>query len=105
MLISRAQGMKITLSNRLILVCLVLSLAGLTVQAQSPTFGGNAQHTGIFTAPARNLKLIKWQADSDQNNSGGPAHYGSPLITTLNTVIRPGRSQTEVVRWTRCTGS
>jgi len=97
--------MKITLSNRLILVCLVLSLAGLTVQAQSPTFGGNAQHTGIFTAPARNLNLIKWQADIDQNNSGGPAHYGSPLITTLNTVILPVRSPTDVFMLTGFNGA
>ncbi|PYS68016.1 MAG: hypothetical protein DMF69_21425, partial [Acidobacteria bacterium] len=31
------------------------------------TFAGNAQHTGVFTPPATNLNVLKWQTDIDLN--------------------------------------
>jgi hypothetical protein len=51
-------------------------------------FGGNAQHTGIFTAPAQNLNVIKWKTDIDFNATS-PVHYGSPVISASNTVFVP----------------
>ncbi|MSU34290.1 MAG: hypothetical protein EXS36_04120 [Pedosphaera sp.] len=46
--------------------------------AQVLTFGGNAQHTSLFSTPAQNLNRIKWTVDNDQNISADFAHYGSP---------------------------
>ena len=56
--------------------------------AQVPTFGGNAQHTSVYAAPAQTLNQIKWQATIDFN-PGALVHYGSPLVTAGNTVIVP----------------
>ncbi|MBI3409508.1 MAG: Ig-like domain repeat protein [Planctomycetes bacterium] len=57
------------------------------------TLGGNAQHTGVFNAPAQNLNAIHWQTQVDLNPqfSGGDLliHYGVPLVTAGNTVIVP----------------
>ena len=69
----------------------LLSLTVTQVLAQT-TFGANAQHTGIFTAPAQPLNAIKWQTDIDFNNTGGLAHYGSPVISANNTVFVPVRT-------------
>ncbi len=54
-----------------------------------PTFAGNAQHTAIFNPAAQDLNGIRWSTTIDMNNSGGPAHYGAPLITAANTLITP----------------
>src|SRR5262249_14664519 len=57
------------------------------------TFGGNAQHTGIFSPPAQNLNAIPWKTPGDLNPqlSGGDLfiHYCTPLVTANNTVIIP----------------
>src|SRR4030095_9597728 len=53
------------------------------------TFGGNAQHTGIFTPAVQPLNVLKWQTDIDLNNNGALAHYGSPVISANNTVFVP----------------
>jgi uncharacterized repeat protein (TIGR01451 family) len=62
-----------------------------SVFPQANTFGGDAQHTGIFDAPAQPLNVIKWQTDIDLVNTGELAHYGSPVITPNNTVLVPVR--------------
>jgi len=72
--------------NITVFVLLVIVFAQ-AVSAQT-TFGGNAQHTGVFAAPAQPLNTIKWQTDIDLNNAG-LAHYGSPVISANNTVFVP----------------
>src|SRR5213593_72710 len=44
--------------------------------AQSATFGGNAQHTALYTTPAQPLTRARWTTANDLNNSGALAHYG-----------------------------
>ncbi len=55
--------------------------------AQVPTFGSNAQHTNLYTAPAKEMNKIRWQKTIDETNAGFFGHYGAPLITANNTVI------------------
>jgi Bacterial Ig-like domain (group 3)/Divergent InlB B-repeat domain len=60
-----------------------------TADAQAVlTFGGNAQHTGIYQPVAQDLNRIRWATPIDLDISGF-AHYGAPLITAANTVIVP----------------
>jgi hypothetical protein len=80
----------------LCIVCLLTFTA--TVANAQLTFGGNAQHTGIFTAPAQPLNTIKWQTDIDFNNTGGTAHYGSPVVSAGNTVFVPVRTVSDGFR-------
>src|SRR3954468_3015698 len=54
-----------------------------------PSFAGNAQHTALYQPAVPNLNRIRWSATIDFNNTGGPAHYGAPLITAANTVLAP----------------
>src|SRR5436190_15734094 len=65
---------------------IALALAG-PAAAQVPSFGGNAQHTSTYAAPAQNMNAVRWSATIDENNTGAFAHYGSPLVTASNTVI------------------
>src|SRR5439155_15187393 len=53
-----------------------------------PTFAGNAHHTAIYQPAAQNLNTIHWTTTIDLN-PGNLAHYGSPLITSANTVLVP----------------
>jgi hypothetical protein len=57
--------------------------------AQVSSFGGNAQHTSLYTPPAQNINQIKWVTSIDLTNPGFLGHYGAPLITANNTVITP----------------
>jgi hypothetical protein len=88
-----------------IILAVTCSNAAHTVLGQASTFGGNAQHTGIFSAPAQNLNLIRWQADIDLNNTGALAHYGSPVVTPANTVIFPVKTATDSFRVVGYNGS
>ena len=54
-----------------------------------PGFGGNAQHTSVYTTPAQDLAMIRWKTTVDLNGNAASAHYGSPLITASNTVLVP----------------
>ena len=65
--------------------------ATLRAGAQSPTFGGDAQHTGNYNVPAQPLSRIRWTTNINFDNAGGAAHYGAPLITPSNTVLVPVR--------------
>jgi hypothetical protein len=71
------------------LFCCFFVSASVTAFAQASTFGGNAQHTSIYSAPAQNLNTIKWTTSIDLNNTGAFAHYGAPLVTAANTVLVP----------------
>src|SRR5678816_916088 len=77
----------ITLFKTVLFFCL-FSVAFLSAFAQATTFGGNAQHTSSYAAPAQALNTIKWSTDIDFNNTE-PTHYGSPLVTQNNTVLVP----------------
>lgn len=70
------------------LFCLLAFASG-EVFAQASTFGGNAQHTNSYPAPARNLNTIRWSKNIDLNNAGALTHYGAPLVTAANTVLVP----------------
>lgn len=74
-------------------VVLWLISAG-TAPAQTivPTFGGNAQHTGVYNTAAQHLNVIHWSTSVDLNNTGAFAHYGAPLITPANTIIVPQKT-------------
>jgi hypothetical protein len=63
-------------------------LPSVQVRAQSTTFGGNAQHTSMYGAPAQSLNRFKLQATIDFN-LGALVHYGAPLVTAGNTLIVP----------------
>lgn len=77
---------RISTSIAVLFCCLIVTSAN--VFAQATTFGGNAQHTSNYTAPAQNLNAIKWLTNIDSSNTT-PAHYGSPLVTASNTVLVP----------------
>ena len=62
------------------------------------TFGGNAQHTGIFTPAVQPLNILKWQTDIDLNNTGALVHYGSPVISANNTVFVPVKTSNDGFR-------
>jgi hypothetical protein len=87
-------GRRLTLA---VFTCLFLGFTTGQTLAQT-TFGGNAQHTGIFTAPAQPLNVIKWQTDIDFNNTGALAHYGSPVISANNTVLVPVKTGSDGFR-------
>jgi hypothetical protein len=69
------------------LLCLFV-LPTVRVLAQAPTFGGNAQHTSMYAAPAQSLNQFKLQATIDFN-PGALVHYGAPLVTAGNTLVVP----------------
>jgi hypothetical protein len=58
-------------------------------------FAGNAQHAAIAAIAAQPLQRIVWQTPVDlspQYGGGGsylPTHYGSPVISSHNTVLVP----------------
>ena len=58
-----------------------------------PSYGHDAQHSGISGTPAAPLGAIQWQTpvDLDPQFSGNDllVHYGSPMVTAGNTVILP----------------
>jgi hypothetical protein len=70
-------------------ICIVFAGAAKSAFAQATTFGGNAQHTSVYAAPAQNLNIFKWVTSVDLNNTGALIHYGSPLVTAANTVLIP----------------
>ncbi|HLK13621.1 MAG TPA: hypothetical protein VKT78_02350 [Fimbriimonadaceae bacterium] len=54
-------------------------------------YGGNAQHSGVFTGVSQAASGIRWQAslDDDRNYYGGDVliHYASPMVSPANTVV------------------
>jgi hypothetical protein len=71
-------------------VSLVL-LYATAAQAGWSTYAGNAQHTGLSAAAAQPLESIRWSTPVDLAPPSGTilVHYGSPLVTSANTVIVP----------------
>jgi hypothetical protein len=81
-------------SAGLLLAAVVLLFTTNPVQAQSPTFAGNPQHTANYAVPAQHLNVARWTTSVDLDNGGAFAHYGAPLVTASNTVIVPVRTAT-----------
>lgn len=69
-------------------LCCFFAFASGRASAQSTTFGGNAQHTSMYAAPAQSLNQFKLQATIDFN-PGALVHYGAPLVTAGNTLVVP----------------
>src|SRR5256885_509335 len=85
----------------------ILSLAGLVLATSSlmrataseaawTTYGGNAQRTAVSSVAAQSLDSIHWSTPVDLAPPSGDIliHYGSPLVTTANTVIVPVKTAT-----------
>jgi hypothetical protein len=79
------------------ILCGLLFLTAAKVPAQAPTFGGNTQHTSVYTAPAQNLNAIKWSTTIDFHPTT-IAHYGAPVITASNTVLVPVKTSNDGFR-------
>ncbi len=75
----------------------LLSAPSASAHADTPVawagFAGNAQHTASSSVQPQPLHRIRWRAkvDLDPQVEGGelPIHYGSPMITSANTVLVP----------------
>jgi hypothetical protein len=59
-----------------------------------PSFAGNAQHTSTYQPAAQNLNAIHWSTTIDLN-PGQFGHYGSPLVTSANTVLVPVKTASD----------
>jgi len=66
--------------------------------AQVPTFGGNAQHTNVYTTSAGDLNNVIWQATIDSSGSSSIERYAQPLVSANNTVIVPVRTSSTNVK-------
>jgi hypothetical protein len=82
------------------LIILVRANSGNAIHAEGPassvpSFAGNAQHTANYQPAAQNLNSIHWTTTIDLNNTGVLAHYGSPLVTSANTVLVPVKTATD----------
>jgi len=85
-------------------LCGLLFITSANVQAQAPTFAGNAQHTSVYPAPAQDLNGIKWSTTIDFNPTT-IAHYGAPVITASNTVLVPVKTSNDGFRVDAFNGS
>jgi hypothetical protein len=76
------------------LLFVILATGSIVIHAQTivPMFGGNAQHTAVYSPAAQHLNSIHWSASIDLNNTGAFAHYGAPLITPANTIVVPQKT-------------
>ncbi len=76
-----------------VLVIIVFPDAPVLGQGPWNTYARNAQHNAVSPAASQSLGRIRWQTPVDLQPaySGNELliHYGSPLVTALNTVIVP----------------
>ncbi|HEV7397776.1 MAG TPA: Ig-like domain repeat protein [Pyrinomonadaceae bacterium] len=73
----------------------VIAMSLPAAYGQAETFGGNSRHDSTYFPQAQALNTIKWSANIDLHNDGALIHYGSPLVTTANTVITSVRTATD----------
>src|ERR1700680_418208 len=83
------------ISQSSVVAAMVLLAAGARPAAAQawPGFARDAQHTNIGVGPSQLPQRVRWSTPVDQapqyNGSNLYIHYGSPLITRVNTVIVP----------------
>jgi hypothetical protein len=70
--------------------------AGVIARPAWAGFAANAQHTAAAVASPQPLAAVHWQARVDHHpqyaeDEGPFSHYGSPMITSTNTVVVPTR--------------
>ncbi len=65
-----------------------------SVRSDVPTFGGNAQHTAMYSWPVDELNAIRWTTTIDLH-PGVFAHYGAPIVTAGNSVVVPVKTATD----------
>jgi hypothetical protein len=81
--------------NRLALATCLIVVRPATGQIVGwPTYGHDAQHSGISSNAAGDLGTIRWQTPVDLNPLVNPdgdlqVHYGSPMVTASDTMILP----------------
>lgn len=81
-----------------VLLGVALTPHGTRAQAPPPPaadvmmFGGNAQHTSIYNAPASDISVIRWSTSIDRAQSFRNAHYGAPVVTNTNVIFVPTKT-------------
>jgi hypothetical protein len=79
--------------RRIVLAAVVTFVAGAAFAAPWKNYGGGPQHRAQSKKAAQPLERIVWQTpvDLDPQYTGTDLdiHYGTPLVTTKNTVILP----------------
>lgn len=84
--VSALLGFKKVYAPALLAGALVSSLAA----AQTGNFGGNAQHTGLYSGiSAKTLNKVHTTITIDEANNGAFAHYGMPLIRNADEFYVP----------------
>jgi hypothetical protein len=80
--------------------CAMLLAANTAAQTGWLTHSHDEQHTALSTVQSQPLDAIHWHVPSDLHPPGGTIyiHYGSPLVTTANTVIVPVKTGTNSFR-------
>src|SRR3984957_19292648 len=75
-------------------------LSGISIAAADPTwtgFANNPQHTADSSVASDSLQTIRWQTPVDLSpqyyGDDLYIHYGSPVITSDNTVVVPGKNR------------
>ena len=102
----RHQGSTSTFRSRAFGLLAVLVLAAAmpsSAMAQYwASYGRNAQHNGLAVGPSQYPQTIRWSTPVDlapQYSNGNTGslytHYGSPVITSRNTVLVPVKLQAE----------
>ncbi len=79
---------------------LMFCLALATAQQGWPDYAHDAQHSALSDVASQSLAKIHWRARVDLDPPLGEIfiHYGSPLITTANTVIVPVKTGSDSFR-------
>jgi len=74
-----------------VLLGVIVLLGNPSAQAAWPTYAGNAQHTGLSAVASQPLQVVRWSTPVDLSSPSGTIfiHYGTPLVTSGNTVIVP----------------
>ena len=86
--------MKMCLRGFLAFVILFALVGRAGADTTVATFGGNAQHTAVYSPAAQDLNAIRWSTAIDLNTSGAFAHFGGPLLTPANTIMVPVKTAT-----------
>ncbi len=86
----------------IVVTILMFTLPSSAMAQYWTSYGRNAQHDGLAVGPSQYPQAIKWSTPVDMNpqysngDSGDLyAHYGSPVITSRNTVIVPVKLQAQ----------